>query len=324
MGRGCGIVYVLISLYQACAIQNILLGVAFMAGWDDILEEIKNSPLKNSVDAIRRKYLKELSDLTSRNTIAYYSSWLVRQVENTDINDNDMNGFMDTVKGLDCSKGLDLILHTPGGSPMAAEAIVKYLRSKFGKNIRVIVPQLAMSAGTMIACSANEIIMGKHSSLGPIDPQLNGIPAYSIQSEFDDAKADLAQGNQNFNYWRLLLSKYPAAYVKMASDAIALSDTLLREWLVTGMLEGENDNAIEKVCTSLNEHLDSKVHSRHFDMSFCKSIGLHIMELESDQALQDAVLSVHHAYVHTFSASSAVKIIENQQGKAFISLSRQQ
>lgn len=95
---------------------------------------------------------------------------------------------MNTVRGLDCSKGLDLILHTPGGSPMAAEAIVKYLRSKFGKDIRVIVPQLAMSAGTMIACSAKEIVMGKQSSLGPIDPQLNGIPAYSIQNEFEDAK----------------------------------------------------------------------------------------------------------------------------------------
>lgn len=295
-----------------------------MAGWDDILEEINNCPLKNPIDSVRRKYLNQLFQLTGRNTIAYYSCWLTRRVENTDINDSDMNGFMNTVKGLDCTKGLDLILHTPGGSPMAAEAIVKYLRSKFGKDIRVIVPQLAMSAGTMIACSALEIVMGKHSSLGPIDPQLNGIPAYSIQSEFDDAKDDLMKGNKNFNYWRLLLSKYPAAYVKMASDAIALSDTLLREWLATGMLEGESAETIERVCTSLNEHLDSKVHSRHFDISFCRSIGLHIIDLEADQVFQDAVLSVHHAYIHTFSASPAVKIIENQQGKAFISISRQQ
>lgn len=294
-----------------------------LAGWDDILNEIKNSPLKNAVDETRHSYLRRLSELTGRNTIAYYSSWLTRQVENTDINDNDMNGFMNTVRGLDCSKSLDLILHTPGGSPMAAEAIVKYLRSKFGKDIRVIVPQLAMSAGTMIACSAKEIVMGKQSSLGPIDPQLNGIPAYSIQSEFEDAKADLAAGNGNFNYWRLLLSKYPAAYVKMASDAIALSDTLLKEWLTSGMLEGAGDKTIERVCNSLNEHVDSKVHARHFDAAFCKGIGLHIIDLEEDQCLQDAVLSVHHCYVHTFAATAAVKIIENQNGKAFISLCRQ-
>lgn len=294
-----------------------------MAGWDDILDEIKRSPLKNAVDEVRHQYLRRLSELTGRNTIAYYSSWLTRRVENTDINDNDMNGFMNTVRGLDCENGLDLVLHTPGGSPMAAEAIVKYLRSKFGKNIRVIVPHMAMSAGTMIACSAKEIIMGKQSSLGPIDPQLNGIPAYSIQSEFEDAKLDLANGTQNFNYWRLLLSKYPAAYVKMAMDAIALSDTLLREWLGSCMLEDAASETIEKVCNSLNEHVDSKAHARHFDASFCKSIGLHIIDLEADQRLQDAVLSVHHCYVHTFASTAAVKIIENQNGNAFINICRQ-
>ena len=77
---------------------------------------------------------------------------------------------MTCIHGMDCSKGLDLVLHTPGDSPAAAEAIVNNLRAKFGKDIRVIVPQLAMSAGTMIACSAKQIIMGKQSSLGPIDP----------------------------------------------------------------------------------------------------------------------------------------------------------
>ena len=77
---------------------------------------------------------------------------------------------MTCIHGMDCSKGLDLVLHTTGGSPAAAEAIVNYLRAKFGNDIRVIVPQLAMSAGTMIACSAKQIIMGKQSSLGPIDP----------------------------------------------------------------------------------------------------------------------------------------------------------
>ena len=137
----------------------------------------------------RRNYLKELSDYTGRNVIAYYSSWLSRQGQpNLDINDSDMTGFMNCIHGLDCTKGLDLILHTPGGSPAAAEAIVNYLRSKFNNDIRVIVPQLAMSAGTMIACSAKVIIMGKQSSLGPIDPQFNGIPAYNIMMEFEEAR----------------------------------------------------------------------------------------------------------------------------------------
>ena len=86
---------------------------------------------------------------------------------------------------MECHRGLDLILHTPGGFPEAAESIVKYLRSKFSTNIRVIVPHLSMSAGTMIACAGKEIVMGKHSSLGPIDPQFNGIPVYSLKREYE-------------------------------------------------------------------------------------------------------------------------------------------
>ena len=109
-------------------------------------------------------------------------------VPNLDINDADMTGFMNCVHGMDCTRGLDLILHTPGGSPAAAEAIVNYLRTKFNMNIRVIIPQLAMSAGTIISCAAKEIVMGKQSSLGPIDLKFNGIPTYNIKMEFEEAK----------------------------------------------------------------------------------------------------------------------------------------
>ena len=88
-----------------------------MAGWDDILDEIKRSPLKNAVDEVRHQYLRRLSELTGRNTIAYYSSWLTRRVENTDINDNDMNGFMNTVRGLDCEMAWIWFYILQGGLP---------------------------------------------------------------------------------------------------------------------------------------------------------------------------------------------------------------
>lgn len=79
--------------------------------------------------------------------------------------------------GLNFEKGLDLILHTPGGDVAATESIIEYLNDVFEGDIRAIVPQIAMSGGTMVACSCNEILMGKQSSLGPVDPQLRGFPA---------------------------------------------------------------------------------------------------------------------------------------------------
>lgn len=292
-----------------------------MAAWDDIINEIRFTNIKSSYDVVRNKYLKKLSEYTGRNVIAYYSAWLTKSNINSDINDMDMTGFMNAIKGMDCSKGLDLVLHTPGGFPVAAEAIIKYLRSKFGKDIRVIVPQLAMSAGTMMACSGKAIVMGKHSSLGPIDPQFNGIPAYNIMKEYEQAKEDLVKHPEHVNYWALIIQKYPAAFLKTAIDAIALSGKLLEEWLGSCMFDNQNPKhvpIIKNIVNKLNDHSDSINHGRHFDISFCRDIGLKIIELESDQKLQNAVLSVHHSFMHTLTTTQVVKIIENQSGRAWI------
>lgn len=295
-----------------------------MAGWDEILMEIQVTP--GSYDVVRRKYLAALHDLTHRTVIAYYSGFLTKPTApNTDINDGDMSGFMNALKDMDTSKGLDLILHTPGGNPTAAESIVKYLRDKFNNDIRVIVPHMAMSAGTMIACAGKEIVMGKHSSLGPIDPQLNGIPAYDIIRMYDDAKVALHNDPKAMTYWSLQLGRYQPPFIYAAASAIELSSVLIREWLGSCMFDASNNQdkaIIEKIVNALNEHDLSKAHSRHFDIKKCKSIGLKIADLESDQDLQDAVLSLHHAYIFTLDNTNTVKIIENHKGKAMVSATR--
>ncbi len=284
-----------------------------MAGFSDIQKELGVTP--SQLDVIRRKYIKQLATYTKRNVIVYYSGWLSKPgIPGVDINDLDMAGFMENVKDIDCSKGLDLILHTPGGNPTAAESIVKYLRIKFNNDIRVIVPHLAMSAGTMIACSGKEIIMGKHSSLGPVDPQLNGLPAYSVKKEFEEAKNDLLKNPNNVPYWSLQLQKYPPGFLNIAIDSINLSSELVKEWLGTCMFDKDTDKEkIINIVNGLNEHDNSKTHGRHFDVQFCKKLGLKITLLEDDPKLQDKVLSIHHSMMLTFNSSNAVKIIENNE-----------
>ena len=120
-----------------------------MPTWNDILQEINTKVVLNpngtrsfDYDSVRRKYLLELSKYRKRNVIVYYSDWLNQNKrDNLDINDSDMSGFMNAVHGLDKSKGLDLIIHTPGGYPTATEGIVTYLHSIFGNDIEVFVPQ---------------------------------------------------------------------------------------------------------------------------------------------------------------------------------------
>ena len=137
-----------------------------MPNWNEIHNEIEATG--STHDVVRRRYLSALHELTGRNAIVYYSGWLQKpNLPGVEINDADKNGFMSAIYQLDRNKGLDLVLHTPGGDTAATESLVDYLHSMFSTDIRAIVPQLAMSAGTMVACACREIIMGKHSSLGP-------------------------------------------------------------------------------------------------------------------------------------------------------------
>jgi len=73
-------------------------------------------------------------------------------------------------------KPIDLILHTPGGMVLAAMQIARAIRAHPSK-VTVHVPVYAMSGGTLLALAANEIVMDDFSVLGPIDPQIMGVPA---------------------------------------------------------------------------------------------------------------------------------------------------
>ena len=237
-----------------------------------------------------------------------------------DINDEDMNGFMTTVHKLDRSLGLDLILHTPGGSIASTETIVRYLHQMFDTDIRVIVPQLAMSAGTMIACCSREIVMGKQSSLGPIDPQLNGIPAHGVIAEFEQALQAYKNDNDSIHIWKPILSQYRPTFLGQCKQAIEWTETFVSEQLEKVMFRGDAD-AKEKASKIVDELTDTdihKTHHRHVPASRCIDIGLKVSMLEDDPTFQDLTLTVHHCFNHALSNSSAFKIIENHLGAAFI------
>jgi hypothetical protein len=299
-----------------------------MPTWGGILEELKTS----SPDAVRRKYLRELAAHVHRDVILYSTRWTDPSntaPEAVSITEEDLQGFMEVVHGLK-NPCLDLILHSPGGSLVAAEAIVKYLRKKF-EHIRVIVPQAAMSAGTMIACAGNAIMMGKHSFLGPIDPQFvlhtplgpRMVPAQAILDQFELAKEE-CKHSENLGPWLPILSQYGPRLLIECKNAIRLSRELVKEWLAEYMFPRDKrpSHKASFVARSLADHKSHMSHGRHLSRDDCKRLGLTIQDLESDQQLQDLLLSVFHASTHTFSQTPAVKIIENQNERAFIKLAQ--
>lgn len=266
-----------------------------MPGWNSVLQEINRKQVagQQAVDIVRRDYLAKLHKYTNRNIIAYYSGWLSRppQVPNLEIGDDDKNGFMTAVHKLDRKIGLDLILHTPGGNIAATESIVDYLWEMFNKDIRVIVPQIAMSAGTMIACSAKTILMGKQSNLGPIDPQLSGVAAQAVLDEFQLATESISQNPSSAPLWQAIIGKYHPTFLFECMQAIEWSRSMVESWLLKNMFARETDaqDKAKNAVSVLGDHAWTKTHSRHFPIKTCQELGLNVEILESDNKLQDIV-----------------------------------
>lgn len=299
--------------------------------WSEILKELRDTAQPGQppdFDGVRRKYLSALRDHSNRDVILYATGWLQKgdlSPSLVSIGDEDIQGFMEVCHGL-TSRKLDLILHSPGGSPTAAEAIVAYLRSRFD-NIRVIVPQQAMSAATMVACSGDEIVLGQHSFLGPTDPQIELatplgnrlVPAQAVLDQFNEARKQCADP-QKLSAWLPMLGQYGPDLLVRCEAALAMSRELVQTWLETYMFKGcSNGSRLAKdISDWLADHKRFKSHSRHLSRTRLEAKKLRILQLESNDDLQDLVLSVFHATTHTFSGTNAAKIVENHNGRAFI------
>jgi Periplasmic serine proteases (ClpP class) len=292
-----------------------------LPSWDVISKELKNE-LKKDPDAInrkRRECINKLSLMVDRNVIVYYSGWLQHPDCPVAISDTDMNGFMNVICNLDKSKGLDLILHTPGGSVAATESIANYLRNVFGDDIRAFVPHLAMSGGTILSCACKEIIMGSHSSIGPVDPQFGPRSAYAVVEEFNEALEDVKENPNTALVWREIISQYHPTLVSECQKAIEWSGEITKKLLKTGMFKDceDKDELSEKAVNDLNNHTDTKNHGRHIDINMARESGLKVTRLEDDKELQDCVLTLHHVYMFTFSNTRIAGLIESNNGNSF-------
>lgn len=293
-----------------------------MPSWKEILDQVNQArnQAENCLDIIRREWLGKLHEHTGRNVIAYYSGFLSKPDVPSSIDDEDKNGFMMAVHKLDRSKGLDLILHTPGGDIASTQSIVYYLRQIFGNDIRAIVPQIAMSAGTMIACCCKRILMGKQSNLGPIDPQIAGVQAYGVIAEFRRACKEVKADPDKIPIWQVIIGQYRPAFLDRCENAIKWSGQFVREQLAAAMFSGDkaSKQKAAAIVRKLTDYRGNRTHSRHIHVDECEEIGLKILRIETDQQLQDIILTIHHCYMHVFQNGPSYKAIENHLGVALI------
>lgn len=298
-----------------------------MPGRNEINEAIVKAKA-NAQDEVRRGYFKELSDYTGRDTIIYASAFSTPKLQQLpgvaiSITTQDIQGFMSALHGLK-NKKLDLILHSPGGSLEAAEQIVNYLRAKYD-DIRAIIPQNAMSASTMIACACDSIVMGKHSALGPIDPQIIlqtpevnlQAPAQSIINEFNQAKKEIIENPAVAPLWISKIRNLPYGILDICDQTIKLSIERVSNWLETYMFKNDKDakKKAKKIAKWLGDANFHKSHGKPISYGEAKKNGLNVVALEGEQTLQEKVLSLYHAAIITLEITDCVKFIENHNGK---------
>lgn len=209
----------------------------------------------------------------------------------------------DALDALDSKRGaVAVILDTPGGIVEVVERMVTATRSKY-QDVTVIVPDRAMSAGTIFALSADRIMMDHLSCLGPIDPQIEKdgklVPALSYLNQFERLSKK-AKHDELTTAEYALLNKLDLGDLYQFDQARALSNELLVKWLSTYKFKNwrETETRKRKVTPEMKENRANEIakllndperwhsHGRAIDRETLRiEVNLKIDDLEEHEAL---------------------------------------
>ena len=188
----------------------------------------------NAADRYHRQaVIKQIQDCTGRTLICFVSG------NKCVIDDDDIMPFVDLLHNVQPNHDVDLLLHTKGGSVDAAEKLMGMLRSLVGTaKLRIIVPDFAKSAGTLMVLGADSVVMSDMSELGPIDPQapLFGI-WQSVQNYLDAYKEHekTLKADPNNIAAQIMLQKLDPATLKLCEVAMDRARQAAEKLLKRGM-----------------------------------------------------------------------------------------
>ena len=188
----------------------------------------------NAADRYHRQaVITQIQDCTGRTLICFVSG------NKCVIDDDDIMPFVDLLHNVQPNHDVDLLLHTKGGSVDAAEKLMGMLRSLVGTaKLRIIVPDFAKSAGTLMVLGADSVVMSDMSELGPIDPQapLFGI-WQSVQNYLDAYKEHekTLKADPNNIAAQIMLKKLDPATLKLCEVAMDRARQAAEKLLKRGM-----------------------------------------------------------------------------------------
>lgn len=298
-------------------------------------EYIKKNMQFEELSAERKKQLKRISEIRGRDILVYASDLAKNAPISIDY--SDILPFSDQLANL-TGKDIDIILETPGGYAEIVEDLVKLVRDKYDK-VGIIIPGMAKSAGTIFAMAGDEILMGRTSSLGPIDAQIgsNGkkYSADAFLQGLEKIKADVERiGRLNPAYIPILQNISPGE-IQHCENAQNFSQKLVSEWLTkykfkywskhtsTGKEVTANDKETRamEIAHKLCDHSCWLTHGRSLKIDDLEEMHLKITNYEETPELNDAIMRYYTLLRMSFDAN-LYKVFEtiNTQIYRFLAL----
>ncbi len=258
-----------------------------------------------------RKSLKEINACRDKYVICYLSNMINQGITaNNGVDISDDLPFSEMINSIPQSeKSVDFILVTPGGSAEQVSKFVDLLRARFDE-VNFIIPHMAMSAGTIMIMSGDEIIMSKNSYFGPIDPQVPNskgryVPAQALLSVLEDIRdrgnCALSKG-ENPNWADVFVLQQIDHYdLGNVINASGYSIGLVKDYLANWKFRNWEKNGVpvskdhkeeraEQIAKKLCDHLEWKTHGRGINRTVAEDqLRLRITHTENIPGLDRAL-----------------------------------
>lgn len=216
---------------------------------------------------------------------------------------------------------LVVVLETPGGLIETVQRIAELFRHHYPQRVEFVVPNYAMSAGTVLVMSGDAIHMDYYSILGPIDPQIERlmpdgprlVPALGYLHKYNELVQKSLEGKLSTVETVYFTKRFDPAELYDFAQARELSKTLLREWLANYKFKDWNETETKKtpvtqqmredrateIATFLNDTERWHSHGRGISMAVLrKDLMLKIDDFGADVTLNAKIRSYHKALTH--------------------------
>ncbi len=244
----------------------------------------------------RKPLLEKIESLFGKPVVSLFTSFEYPVM----LEDSDVDMLAGFLQMMDLSKGVILIISSPGGDGLAAERLINVCRKYSGTGeYEVVVPGKAKSAATVVCFGASKIWMGPTSELGPVDPQIvlhdlrRVVSAYSLVQSYKDLFDKAVKESGHIEPYIQQLEKYDSRMIKQYEMDIALSESIAIGALNSGMMKGCSNDEIRKKIKDFLTPERTLSHGRPIYKDEAASCGLNVEEIPVNSELWPYVYELY-------------------------------